>query len=148
MDGLDGRLLAQLVFDLVDDGVHLAGIGGGGDNEVVGHADEIAHFLHHDVGGLLLVGGLGGDERALARGRLGRAGLRRLLLLGLRAPPSGALPSIAFVVSRSSVGNGVGVGLGAVDFLLGHIGVPNFRGLGIDGVAALHDELDPIGVHL
>ena len=65
--GLDGRLLAQLVLDLVDDGVHLAGVGGRGDDEVVGHADKVAHFLHHDIGGLLLIGSLGGDERALPR---------------------------------------------------------------------------------
>ena len=72
MQRLHLRLRAHRILDLVDDGLHLTVVGGRGDDEVVRHADEVAHLLHHDVGGLLLVGRAGRDEGAFPRSLLGR----------------------------------------------------------------------------
>ena len=58
---------AALLFDLVDDGFDLAVVRRRADDEVFGDADKVADLLHHDVGGLLLVCSLRGDDGALAR---------------------------------------------------------------------------------
>ena len=48
-------LHAQLFLDLVDDGIHLTTVRRRRNDEVVRHADEIADFLHHEIGGFLLI---------------------------------------------------------------------------------------------